>query len=77
MPDEGKIATHQQIIDWIATAWEKIKVNQDMVVKSFVVTGITPDFIEGQEGMVRSGEVQQEIVESTLDGVEEEAETDE
>lgn len=45
-PMKVKTTTRQQIINRIATAWEKIKAKLDMVAKSFVVTGINKDFNE-------------------------------
>ena len=62
-PIKVKPASRQQIINWIATAWEKIKAKPDMVAKSFVVTSIAQDLHVDQVGTARSEDAQQEIVE--------------
>ena len=38
-----KPASRQSIINWVASAWQKIRQQPDMVVKSFVVTGIAQE----------------------------------
>lgn len=56
-----KPASRQAIIDWVASAWEKIAQNPDMVAKSFVVTGIAQNLDGSENDIVRNAEVQEEI----------------
>ena len=55
-----KPASRQSIIDWVASAWQKIGQQPDMVVKSFVVTGIAQDLNGSKNGSVSNAEVQNE-----------------
>ena len=56
-----KPASRQSIINWVASAWEKITQHPDMVAKSFVVTGIAQDLDGSENDVVRNAEVQEEI----------------
>ena len=53
-----KPASRQSIIAWVASAWQKIGQQPDMVVKSFVVTEIAQDLSGSKNGSVRNAEVQ-------------------
>ena len=57
-----KPASRQSIIDWVASAWQKIGQQPDIVVKSFVVTGIAQELNGSEDGSVRNAEVQNEII---------------
>ena len=57
-----KPASRQSIIDWVASAWQKIGQQPDMVVKSFIVTGIAQELNGSKDGSVRNAEVQNEII---------------
>ena len=56
-----KPASRQSIIDWVASAWQKIEQQPDMVMKSFVVTGIAQELDGSEDGSVRNAGVQNEI----------------
>lgn len=55
-----KTATKQQVLDWVVSAWERMKDNKDLnVVKSFQVTGITstdPKVVRNDEVLKRAME---------------------
>ena len=57
-----KPASKQSIIDWVASAWQKIGQQPDMVVKFFVITGIAQELNGSEDGSVRNAEVQNEII---------------
>ena len=56
-----KPANRQSIIDWVASAREKIEQHPDMVAKSSVVTGISQDLEGSKDDILRNAEVQEEI----------------
>ena len=70
-PMAVKPASKQTLINWVETAWKKLKEKPDMVAKSFIVTGITPSMDGSVNNLIRNDELQQ-VIETTC-GVEEDA----
>lgn len=68
-PMAVKPASKQTLINWVETAWRKLKEKPDMVAKSFVVTGITPKVDGSENDLIRNDELQR-VIETTC-GVEE------
>ena len=72
-PMAVKQAIKQTLINWVETAWKKLKEKPDMVAKLFVVTGITPKVDGSEKNLIRNDELQQ-VIETTcrveeVDGV--------
>ena len=57
-----KTASKQQVLDWMVSAWEKMKDKKDLITKSFQVTGITftdPKVVHNDEVLKRTMEAAQ------------------
>ena len=57
-------ATKQQLVQWIVTAWEQLKEEKDLIVKSFQVTGLTST----DPALVRNDETLQRVLATLSDG---------
>lgn len=60
-PVNIKPASKQSIIDWVASAWYKIGQKPDMVMKSFIVTGIAQALDGSEDDSVRNAHVENDI----------------
>ena len=60
-PMAVKPASKQTLVNWVETAWNKLKEKPDMVAKSFVVTGITPKVDGSESDLIRNDELQLDI----------------
>lgn len=57
-----KPAKKQSIIDWVDRAWKKIGSQQEMVAKSFIVTGIAQHLDCHEDTGIRNDDIQEEII---------------
>ena len=63
--DKVKTVSKQQVLDWVVTAWQKMKDKKELITKTFQVTGITstnPSVVRSDEVLKRATEaVQREL----------------